>query len=450
MSEGTNNERNESKVIVNEGGAEGFVMMLKAKVYSTVGRAARIARRALIVCGATLFGVWLLPYNHLWKIRFLQWLSTSRIPKVLNDKVSPFVLITLFVLFATNAVRAKRARSVTPSYVSSIVGAYEYAIGLVVSLFLGRAYRIVRYNDVNSLVDLESNASQGEIIDFDPSMSKRLLSVATSAYRSICEPVFFGMKNVPTLEEENGPLLFVSNHSILAFELPLLLDGLAREKGIVLRPLADHAHFQIPINGRILRNVFGVVEGTPTNAELLFRAHQAVLVYPGGARETFKRTTDELYELKWGERAGFARLAIQHGVTIIPISNVGWEDMIRVEYDMPLSWIPVPFLYSSDRTFPLFSPPNVGDLQRVYFRFGRPIRTAHFRGNASEENVRFIRDETKRRVEDGIKLLQAYQLTDQSRYTSDRISRDARRRFQALRRWLEKVTARNATRGSLL
>ena len=32
---------------------------------------------------------------------------------------------------------------------------------------------------------------------------------------------------------------------------------------------------------------------------------QAAFVYPGGARETFKRTTDAKYELMWGDRIGY-------------------------------------------------------------------------------------------------------------------------------------------------
>ena len=71
--------------------------------------------------------------------------------------------------------------------------------------------------------------------------------MATAVYRSICQPVFLGMENLPEgpLDEATGPLLFVSNHSIMALELPLLLEGLYSRKNIFLRALADHAHFQV-------------------------------------------------------------------------------------------------------------------------------------------------------------------------------------------------------------
>lgn len=111
-----------------------------------------------------------------------------------------------------------------------------------------------------------------------------------------------------------------------------------------MRALADHSHFQIPFNGAVLRNTFGAVDGTQRAADLLMRTKQCVFVYPvrvplqtrardcrrvssfssptsrcvgstlawcepqGGARETFKRTTDEKYELFWKDHMGFAKV----------------------------------------------------------------------------------------------------------------------------------------------
>lgn len=311
---------------------------------------------------------------------------------------------------------------------------YQNMILIAFVAFLDRAYRIVRYNDIRSLVSLEKSASKKELIEFDAGLSKSLLSVGTSIYKSICEPVFFNMDKVP----KSGPLLFVSNHSILALELPLLVDRIAEEKGIFLRALADHAHFQLP-TGRFLRTMFGVVDGTQENCKLLFEHNQGVLVYPGGARETFKRTTDEKYSLKWNGRSGFAKLAIENGVTIVPISNVGTEDMLEIGYDFPLSWIPIPFLYGSDRTFPLVMPPKIGKLQRIYFMFHEPIETKHYNGIASDANVREVRDLTKKCVEDGIAQLREYQKTDRSRLTIDKFSRETQKRLKALVNWIDNV-----------
>ncbi len=61
----------------------------------------------------------------------------------------------------------------------------------------------------------------------------------------------------------------VSNHTILGLEFPLLLEGLYKRKGIFLRALADHSHFEIPVNANIMRNIVGAFDGTPRNADLV-------------------------------------------------------------------------------------------------------------------------------------------------------------------------------------
>ena len=52
------------------------------------------------------------------------------------------------------------------------------------------------------------------------------------------------------------------------------------------------------------------------------------------ARETFKRRSDPKYSLEWGRRLGFAKMAVDQGVTIVPVSSVGTEDMTRIFYDL--------------------------------------------------------------------------------------------------------------------
>ena len=81
-----------------------------------------------------------------------------------------------------------------------------------------------------------------------------------------------------------------------------------RLPGIFLRALADHSHFQVPGNATVLRDIIGAVDGNHRNADLLMEHKQCVLVYPGGARETFKRVKDRKYQLFWKKHAGFAKV----------------------------------------------------------------------------------------------------------------------------------------------
>ena len=164
----------------------------------------------------------------------------------------------------------------------------------------------------------------------------------------------------------------------MGLDFPLLLTKLWGEEKIFLRALADHSHFQVkqrregdknqelyylltypqvPINAMIMRDVLGAVDGTRRNVDLLMEKQgifhssslffpfslirkiyllllffsppsACIFVYPGGARETFKRTTDKKYEIIWGNRTGFAEMALRYGCTIVPVTNYGTEDMV--------------------------------------------------------------------------------------------------------------------------
>ena len=78
-----------------------------------------------------------------------------------------------------------------------------------------------------------------------------------------------------------------------------------------------------------------------------------------------------------GNRLGFVKMALRHNCTIVPVVNVGTEDITRIHYDLPIGWVPVPFLYGSDRTVPVFTP-DVKQMQRLYFHFGQPINVSTY------------------------------------------------------------------------
>lgn len=155
---------------------------------------------------------------------------------------------------------------------------YLAASGVVLTIFLRRAMYLVQGN-VNDLIALETTKQEGEMLRFKPS-SPQMLRVATSPYRMLFNPVFLNSERIPI----DRPLLFISNHTIMAFDFPLLLSYLWEKKKIFIRAVADHAHFQIPVNADVLRRVMGAVDGTRRNVDLLMADGQAMIVYPGGAR----------------------------------------------------------------------------------------------------------------------------------------------------------------------
>ncbi len=293
-------------------------------------------------------------------------------------------------------------------------------VALLLTPFTSRVLHRIENGDLNDLIAFDQSVDEAELLRFTPPPLLLLQSV-TRFYRGFFSPVFLGRENLTIGRgKPRRPTLFVSNHTIMGFDFPLLLSWLYEKEGIFLRVLADHSHFQIPVNGHVLRNMLGAVDGTRRNVDLLIGKGASVFVYPGGARETFKRTTDAKYQLFWEGKYGFASVAIQHGVDIVPVVNLGTEDMVSVVADLPLGWLPVPFLFGSDRTFPLIKPES---LERIYYHFGKPISTAHFEGVADEDACKEVHNLTRAAVVAGLDLLRGVQENDKSRYAGARVGK---------------------------
>lgn len=227
------------------------------------------------------------------------------------------------------------------------------------------------------------------------------------------DPVFYGLENVPT--DPDAKLMFVGNHTMMALDLPVLLLGLLQERGLFVRTMGDHFHFHIPGWKRILMKM-GVVDGTREICRALIRNKHPVLIYPGGAREAFKKKSDPKYALFWADHKGFARMAIQEECTIVPVTVLGMEDMIGVLCDIPA-------FKKRNLTVPAMKPPGPRKYQRLYYYFGPPISTSVFQRNDCEANSTGLRDQCQDIILAGLRFLQAVQRMDPNRFGYVRMMR---------------------------
>lgn len=119
----------------------------------------------------------------------------------------------------------------------------------------------------------------------------------------------------------SGGCLIVSNHGRLDFDLFILLRLILRERGRLARMMADHMWFRVPLAGRVFRSI-GAVDGSRENAARLLGDQELVLTYPGGVREimgsTFRRE-----HIDWEGRRGFAHVALDAGVPVVPVVGAG-------------------------------------------------------------------------------------------------------------------------------
>lgn len=154
------------------------------------------------------------------------------------------------------------------------------------------------------------------------------------------------------------------------------------------------------------------------------RLGQPVLVFPGGGNEILKSSTDAKYKLKWRDRSGFARMAMAHGYTIVPVAAVGLEDQLDVVADIPVGQFMsalgfcAPSSSRAELVVPVMKPHRSNLGQRLYFRFLEPIDCSAM-GPADAEDptaVRKVRDECKGRLETGIQALLEERDADPERY----------------------------------
>ncbi len=270
-----------------------------------------------------------------------------------------------------------------------------------------------------------------------PAALYQLLRAAILPWQELTSPVFVGLDRIPS----ERPLLFVGNHTLFGvMDVPLLFTKLYDAKGIFLRSLGDHNHFKVPVWKQMVEK-FGAVDGTQEVCSQLMAAGESILVFPGGAREVAKRK-GEKHQLVWKNRLGFARMAIQHGCTIVPFSSLGPEELFDILVDgdellaTPMGAVARALGMREDFMLPIVAPRR--RLERFYFPFAEPIETRQYRGNADDAACWQVRDQTAYAIEQGLDTLVKLRAKDPDRHLRARLERQVpalgRRLLAAARR----------------
>jgi 1-acyl-sn-glycerol-3-phosphate acyltransferase len=170
--------------------------------------------------------------------------------------------------------------------------------------------------------------------DFD-SLDNRDARAVERVLRLIAEPMQrYFEADVIGLEHviEGGGQLFVGNHNGGACAPEIFLFGAAvyRRFGLDALPygLAHQLVGLFPPFARALIPL-GAVRASPGNAARIFARSRNVLVYPGGDEESM-RPSSQRDQIVFAGRTGYVRLALRHGVPIVPVVTFGAHDVFVV------------------------------------------------------------------------------------------------------------------------
>ncbi|XP_006633982.2 DGAT1/2-independent enzyme synthesizing storage lipids [Lepisosteus oculatus] len=121
-----------------------------------------------------------------------------------------------------------------------------------------------------------------------------------------------GLEKIP----DKGPALIVYYHGAIPIDYYYFLAKVIIHKGRTCHSVADHFLFKLP-GFKLLLEVFSVMHGPQEECTKALKNGHLLGISPGGVREAL--FSDETYVLLWGNRKGFAQVALDAKVPIIPM-----------------------------------------------------------------------------------------------------------------------------------
>lgn len=232
--------------------------------------------------------------------------------------------------------------------------------------------------------------------DFTPP-SKELVRKIAAPLKFYFTPSFYGMENL----DSKKPALYITNHTVFGVTDGTLFGAeMYLKKGIFLMSLVDNAHFKIPFWKDIIPKI-GFIKGSREACASLMDQQKNILVYPGGARETFK-LKGEKYKLTWKKRTGFARMAIEYGYDIVPITSIGGDDAYDIHYDsedimssaagsfLKITGIAHKFFKDGEEIPPIATGIGITSLPKpvkLFIKFGKRISTEKYKGKENDKDA---------------------------------------------------------------
>lgn len=174
---------------------------------------------------------------------------------------------------------------------------------------------------------LTTNLDPDSFENFDFELVEQIIPLAKRVSR------FYFRVDVRGIEKVlPGPAMIVGNHNAgITFLEPIMMGAewyTIKGKNDPLFFLVHDAMVRIPALGNLLLK-FGCVRATKQNSIKIFDNGHKLAVFPGGNSEAF-RTFKDRFKIDFAGHKGFARLAIEKNVPIVPMVSVGGHETFFV------------------------------------------------------------------------------------------------------------------------
>ncbi|XP_060133799.1 monoacylglycerol/Diacylglycerol O-acyltransferase-like isoform X3 [Zootoca vivipara] len=215
------------------------------------------------------------------------WISSPYLEEYLTSVVHPLWLLKLLILL--------------------------YSPVIAILLFLWAFSFVLHiYKKMNNQQESDSN--------FWEKPRKRMALVS-----DIVGKIWFGYEVIGMEHIPKGPGVIVYYHAVTAIDYSLLVAKLFKETQRKCYSVIDHAIYQVP-GLKIFFDTIGLKDFSKAECVEILKKGHFIGISPGGAREA---NFSNDYSLMWGNRTGFAQIALEAKVPIIPIFTQNICEVIR-------------------------------------------------------------------------------------------------------------------------
>ncbi|PVD23341.1 hypothetical protein C0Q70_16609 [Pomacea canaliculata] len=131
-----------------------------------------------------------------------------------------------------------------------------------------------------------------------------------------------GLDHIPNI----GPAMIIYYHGVLPVDMYYVIAKCILVKGRMIHAVGDRFLFKIP-GWRLLFEVLNITPGTVQSCIEVLNQGNILAISPGGVREAL--FGDESYPVMWGRRCGFAKVALQANVPVIPMFTENCREAFR-------------------------------------------------------------------------------------------------------------------------